>query len=90
MSDSAAAVIGITVLTILFIADIVGNSLVCAIIKRNRDMRWVDVVCTSLNVDSEHTLCNKDENNFLRQNTEYQFFYNVMILPDFANTKMKV
>ncbi|KAL9957381.1 hypothetical protein ACROYT_G039012 [Oculina patagonica] len=39
MSDSAAAVIGITVLTILFIADIVGNSLVCAIIKRNRDMR---------------------------------------------------
>ncbi len=30
-----------TVLSILIIVDIVGNSLVCAIIKRNRDMRYV-------------------------------------------------
>lgn len=31
-----------TVLTLLAIVDIVGNSLVCAIIKRNRVMRYVE------------------------------------------------
>ena len=43
MSDSAAIAMA-TVLTILVIIDIVGNSLVCAIIKKNRDMRYVDTV----------------------------------------------
>lgn len=31
-----------TVLTLLAIVDILGNSLVCAIIKRNRVMRYVE------------------------------------------------
>ncbi|KAL9957230.1 hypothetical protein ACROYT_G038841 [Oculina patagonica] len=38
MSESAGVAIT-TVLSILAVVDIVGNSLVCAIIKRNRDMR---------------------------------------------------
>ena len=42
MSESAAAVVITTVLSILVIVDIVGNSVVCAIIKRNRDMRYVE------------------------------------------------
>ncbi|KAL9957219.1 hypothetical protein ACROYT_G038829 [Oculina patagonica] len=39
MPESAATIAITTVLAILVIFDIVGNSLVCAIIKRNRDMR---------------------------------------------------
>lgn len=31
-----------TVLSVLVLVDIVGNSLVCAIIKRNREMRYVE------------------------------------------------
>ena len=42
MSESAAAIAITTVLSILVIADIVGNSLVCAIIKRYRDMRYAE------------------------------------------------
>ena len=30
-----------TVITILAIVDIMGNALVCTIIKRNRDMRYI-------------------------------------------------
>lgn len=41
MSETASAAITI-ILLLLVIVDIVGNSLVCAIIKRNRDMRYVD------------------------------------------------
>lgn len=41
MSEIASVAI-ITVLSVLVIVDIVGNSLVCAIIKRNRDMRYVE------------------------------------------------
>lgn len=32
-----------TVHCIVFIVNIVGNSLVCAIIKRNKDMRYVNI-----------------------------------------------
>lgn len=39
MSESAADVAVTTILTLLIIADIIGNCLVCFIIKRNRDMR---------------------------------------------------
>ncbi|KAL9958279.1 hypothetical protein ACROYT_G035276 [Oculina patagonica] len=39
MSESAAAVAITTVLSILVIVDIVGNCLVCATIRKNRDMR---------------------------------------------------
>ena len=42
MSESAAAIAMTTVLSILVIVDIVGNSLVCAIIKRHRDMRYAE------------------------------------------------
>ena len=41
MSGSAAFVIT-TVLSMLAIVDIVGNSLVCLLIKRNRDMRYAE------------------------------------------------
>ena len=40
MSESAAVTAISTVLYVLVIVDIVGNSVVCAIIKRNRDMRY--------------------------------------------------
>lgn len=43
MSQSAAVAIT-TVLFILVVVDIVGNSLVCAIIKKNRDMRYAKTV----------------------------------------------
>lgn len=41
MSEAADVVIT-TVLFILVIVDIVGNSVVCAIIKRSRDMRYAN------------------------------------------------
>ena len=41
MFESADVVIT-TVLSLLVIVDIMGNSLVCAIIKRNRVMRYVE------------------------------------------------
>lgn len=42
MPESADVAIAV-IHAILFIVNIVGNSLVCAIIKRNRDMRYADV-----------------------------------------------
>ena len=42
-----------TVLSALIVVDIVGNSLVCVIIKKNRDLRYVNkyvVKCQMLNV----------------------------------------
>ena len=42
-----------TVLSALIVVDIVGNSLVCVIIKKNRDLRYVNkyvVKCQTLNV----------------------------------------
>ena len=44
MSESAGAAIT-TALSILVIIDIVGNSLVCVIIKRNRDLRYYLSCC---------------------------------------------
>lgn len=44
MPESSAIAIT-TVLSTLVIVDIVGNSFVCLIIKRNRDMRYVDTMC---------------------------------------------
>ena len=41
MSETAGVAITI-VHSVLVIVDIVGNSLVCVIIKRNRDMRYVE------------------------------------------------
>ena len=41
MLDSGDVVIT-TILSLLVIVDIVGNSLVCAIIKKNRVMRYVE------------------------------------------------
>jgi hypothetical protein len=41
MPETASVAIT-TVLSVLVIVNIVGNSLVCAIIKRNRDMRYVE------------------------------------------------
>ena len=46
MSESARVAIT-TVLFILVTLDIVGNSLVCLIIKRNRDMRYAETEITS-------------------------------------------
>lgn len=43
-SESAQVAI-VTVFSILVIIDIVGNSLVCFIIARNQDMRYVKVKC---------------------------------------------
>ena len=37
-----------TFLSILILADIVGNALVCAIIKKNRDMRYADILSVIL------------------------------------------
>ena len=42
MSESTGVVAITTVLSILVMVDIVGNSLVCLIIKRNRDMRYAE------------------------------------------------
>ena len=44
MSQSAGVAIT-TVLSILVIVDIVGNFLVCVIIKRNREMRYAKTDC---------------------------------------------
>lgn len=41
MSESTGVVIT-TVLFVLVVVNIVGNSLVCAIIKRNRELRYVE------------------------------------------------
>lgn len=41
MSETASVAIT-TVHSVLVIVDIIGNSLVCAIIKKNRDMRYVE------------------------------------------------
>ena len=40
-SESAQAII-VTVLSILALVDIIGNSLVCIVITRNQDMRYID------------------------------------------------
>jgi len=40
-SESVQAVI-VTVLSVLVIVDIIGNSLVCVVITRNQDMRYVE------------------------------------------------
>ena len=40
-SESVQAVI-VTVLSVLVVVDIIGNSLVCVVITRNPDMRYVE------------------------------------------------
>ena len=45
-----------TVLTLLVVVDIVGNSLVCAIIKRNRVMRYVESEIHVINSGFLHAL----------------------------------
>jgi len=40
-SESVQAVI-VTVLSVLVVVDIIGNSLVCVVITRNQDMRYVE------------------------------------------------
>lgn len=40
-SESVQAVI-VTVLSVLVIVDMIGNSLVCVVITRNQDMRYVE------------------------------------------------
>ena len=42
-----------TVHCIVFIVNIVGNSLVCAIIKRNRDMRYANITRDIIVADSQ-------------------------------------
>ena len=47
--------VGMTVvLLILGIIDIVGNVIVCAIIKRNRDMRYVFIIFLLIKMESLH------------------------------------
>lgn len=43
MTSQSADVAITTVLSFLVFANIVGNSIVCLIIMKNRDMRYVDV-----------------------------------------------
>ena len=45
-----------TVHCILFIAGIVGNCLVCGIIKKHRDMRYVDTKITKISQPVRNTI----------------------------------
>ena len=53
ISESGQATI-VAVLSILAIIDIIGNSLVCVVITRNPDMRYVD---TKLSKDRKDDIC---------------------------------
>ncbi len=54
MPEPAAAIAITTVISLLAIVDIAGNILVCAIIKRNRDMRYAE----TKTLDYSHNDCN--------------------------------
>ena len=41
MDSESIQVVIVTVLSVLVIVDIIGNSLVCVVITRNQDMRYV-------------------------------------------------
>lgn len=77
MPESSAIAIT-TVLSILVIVDIVGNSLVCLIIKRNRDMRYVDTMCIfikgvcelALRYQEKDEIAKVDKNDFFLQNAD--------------------
>ena len=42
MDSESVQVVIVTVLSVLVIVDIIGNALVCAVITRNQDMRYVE------------------------------------------------
>lgn len=77
MPESSAIAIT-TVLSTLVIVDIVGNSLVCLIIKRNRDMRYVDTMCIfikgvcelALRYQEKDEIAKVDKNDFFLQNAD--------------------
>ncbi len=60
MPESAATIAITTVLAILVIFDIVGNSLVCAIIKRNGDMRYKETEKTKTLITFQAITFRKD------------------------------
>ena len=43
MDSESIQVVIVTVLSVLVIVDIIGNSLVCVVITRNQDMRYVEI-----------------------------------------------
>ena len=42
MDSESVQVVIVTVLSLLVIVDIIGNTLVCVVITRNQDMRYVE------------------------------------------------